>query len=82
MRAPELEVMKAVSSVDIVDLRGEGGAFGHGYFHANPAASSDLILAMRYGRKAGRKNGRPLKRIGASFWAIEEGYPFVGGGNP
>jgi esterase/lipase superfamily enzyme len=77
LRAPHIEVMKSVGRIDIVDLRGEGGAFGHGYFHANPAASSDLILAMRYGRKAGKENGRPLKQIGGSFWAIEEGYPFV-----
>jgi len=54
-----------------------------GNFHANPAASDDLILAMRYGRKVGTENGPPpLKRIERNFWAIEEGYPFVERGSP
>jgi esterase/lipase superfamily enzyme len=70
----QIDVMENVGGLDIVDLRGEGGAFGHGYFHTNPAASSDLILAMRYGRKAGAQYGRPLKNIGQNFWAVEDEY--------
>lgn len=70
----QIEIMETVGSLDIVDLRGEGGAFGHGYFHTNPASSSDLILNTRFERKAGAEYGRPLKKLGPGFWAIDDNY--------
>jgi hypothetical protein len=47
---------------------------GHGYFHSSPAASSDLILVMRYGRRPGAENGRPLKNLQEGFWMLENDY--------
>jgi len=49
-------------------------AFGHSYFRTNPAVSSDIVLLLRYGLKAGNL-GRPLVRVGKSFWKIPSGYP-------
>ena len=48
---------------------------GHGYFHSSPEASSDLIMTLRYGLRAGEEDGRPLEHLGAMFWRIEPGYP-------
>ena len=59
---------------DIVELRGDGGSFGHAYFHENPAVSSDVFLVLRYGRRAGREHGRPLTRQEGNFWIIEDDY--------
>ena len=63
---------------DIVELRGHGGSFGHAYFHENPAVSSDVLLALRFGRRAGERNGRPLTRQGGNFWLIEDDYLLPG----
>jgi esterase/lipase superfamily enzyme len=51
------------------------GAFGHGYFHANPAVSSDLILLMRYHLGPGAECGRPLGLDPKGFWVIDDKYP-------
>lgn len=53
----------------------DSGAFGHDYFHSNPAVSSDLILLMRYQFLPGAENGRPLTVTENGFWMIEDGYP-------
>lgn len=51
-----------------------GGNFGHEFFMADPVASSDLVLALRYGRRPGPEHGRPLEHRGALVWAIDEDY--------
>lgn len=51
-----------------------GGNFGHEFHMADPVVSSDLILALRFGRKPGPQNGRPLQRRGSILWAIDEDY--------
>jgi hypothetical protein len=53
----------------------KAGAFGHDYFHSNPAVSSDLVLLMRYQLPPGAENGRPLGGNGHGFWAIDDRYP-------
>ena len=52
--------MELIGRVDFVDARVKTGFLGHSYFHSNPAVSSDLILALRYGAKAGSPE-RPLR---------------------
>ena len=67
-------VVRSVDNVHFVNLQGEGGAFGHGYFHDNPAVSSDLMLILRYNRKPGAENGRPLQNVQGQFWVIHDNY--------
>jgi esterase/lipase superfamily enzyme len=73
-KGPVAEVMQSSENVKIVNLKGEGGAFGHAYFHDNPAVSSDLILVIRYDRKPGKENGRPLKKVSEDYWTITDDY--------
>jgi esterase/lipase superfamily enzyme len=70
----ELKALRARKSVQIVDCRiKDPGPFGHSYFHANPAASSDLILLMRYGQFPGPE--RPLNADPKGFWYLTDDYP-------
>lgn len=72
----ELAVLRASKSVSIVDARvSDTGDYGHSYFHANPAVSSDLVLLMRYKRLAGAEHGRPLRDDAKGFWFIDDEYP-------
>lgn len=73
----ELNAMRAHKSVQIIDARiKDPGPFGHSYFHANPAASSDLILLMRYGLLPGPE--RPLYADPKGFWYLTDDYPIMG----
>lgn len=66
------------SGFSMVDADLKAGFISHGYFHSNPAVSSDLILILRDGKKPGVQNGRPLKRGEyRSFWDIENDYPYA-----
>jgi esterase/lipase superfamily enzyme len=74
----ELETMRDKSTAAIVqaDVSTKGTNFGHDYFHSSPAASSDLILLMRYHYRPGAQYGRPLKvEEGGGFWKIDDNYP-------
>jgi esterase/lipase superfamily enzyme len=75
-----LESMDNIEGVSFVDLKESAGGTGHSYFHSDPAASSDMILMVRYGLSPGAGNGRPLKSIAPGFWQIEGGYPSQQGG--
>ena len=71
----ELKLMRSFKTVQIVDARiSDPGAFGHDYFHSNPAVSSDIIMLMRYHMNPG-ENGRPLGEDGKGFWIIDDKYP-------
>ena len=71
----EIERMKSnAARVTVVNFEGESTGYGHDYFRTNPAVSSDLVLLIRYGFKAG-ETGRPLEHIGLNFWRVPEGYP-------
>ncbi|MEA3275254.1 MAG: alpha/beta hydrolase [Pseudomonadota bacterium] len=67
-------VEKAVN-VSVVESRVRTGLIGHGYFHSDPAASSDLILVIRDRRRPGAEHGRPLKPAETNLWVLEDGYP-------
>ena len=53
----------------------KAGIIGHSYFYSHPAGLSDLILILRDNRDAGEANGRPLVKLGAGFWRLDEDYP-------
>ncbi len=75
LSAQQRQTLNRVANMDIVTYKGKlGGRFGHGYFLANPAVSSDIIAVLRYGRLPGTEHGRPLKQVGANFWLIDDNY--------
>ncbi|MCI0364071.1 MAG: alpha/beta hydrolase [Phycisphaerales bacterium] len=63
-----------LKSTAVINVKVKSDFFGHGYFHANPAVSSDLIMLLRYDRDPGSANGRPLKQIGDQYWEINDSY--------
>lgn len=71
------DALANVEGLAFIDLEEAPDSLGHGYFHASPEASSDLIMTIRYGLKPGAENGRPLTPLGLLFWRMSEGYPFV-----
>jgi esterase/lipase superfamily enzyme len=72
--ADELEAMRKVKSVQLIDARiSDPGPYGHSYFHANPAVSSDLILLVRYGLYPSPE--RPLNADPKGFWYLKDAYP-------
>lgn len=72
----EIHVLRTSSTPQIINAHvTDTGAFGHDYFHSNPAVSSDLILLMRYQFQPGAEFGRPLGVNKNGFWLIEDGYP-------
>jgi esterase/lipase superfamily enzyme len=70
-----LELTKNISGIAFVEVQESSDRTGHGYFHSSPEASSDLILAIRYGLDPGAENGRPMRQLAPVFWMIEPGYP-------
>ena len=55
----------------------------HSYYLESASVSSDLVKILRYELRPGERNGRPLRPLkGAddNFWALDEGYPFIGRG--
>jgi esterase/lipase superfamily enzyme len=72
----EIHALRERQSPQIINAHvSDTGAFGHDYFHSNPAVSSDLILLMRYQFQPGADFGRPLGVNKNGFWLIEDGYP-------
>ncbi|MDH3466075.1 MAG: alpha/beta hydrolase [Gammaproteobacteria bacterium] len=71
----QAESVKRISDVTFVELQGKTDTLGHGYFHNSPAASSDLILVIRYDRPPGAEHGRPMQPKGVNFWVMDEDYP-------
>ncbi len=71
----ELSSIGHLEGVSIIEFTGKADVTGHGYFHSSPAASSDLILSIRYDRMAGADQGRPLVPVAPGFWRLEPGYP-------
>lgn len=70
----ELEAMRKIKTAQIIDARiTDPGPYGHSYFHANPAVSSDLMLLIRYGLSPGPE--RPLELDPHGFWYLEDNYP-------
>ena len=72
----EIAALRATRRLQFIDARiTKPGPYGHSYFHANPAVSSDLILYLRYQLPPGGKDGRPLGSEDNGFWAIDDQYP-------
>lgn len=72
----ELETLRHSSRLQLIEARvHEAGTFGHSYYHANPAVSSDLVLFLRYRLLPGAAHGRPLAVTEGGLWEIEDGYP-------
>lgn len=72
----ELNALRMSKTVQVVDARIKNpGAFGHDYFHSNPAVSSDLIMVMRYHMMPDGGSGRPLESDGKGFWIVDDKYP-------
>ena len=72
----EIEALRGSHRLQLIDARvKKRGAFGHSYFHANPAVSSDLVLLMRYQLVPGAEHGRPLGVSDVGLWAIGDDYP-------
>lgn len=67
--------LASVRGISIVDARVRTSGIGHGYFHSNPAVSSDVILLLRDDREPGAVNGRPLFEHAPNYWELREGYP-------
>ena len=66
--------MRAANSVQFIDARVKVDFLGHGYFHDNPAVSSDLLQLLREDCDAGEDDCRPLKREQDVFWKITDDY--------
>lgn len=77
LQAEDLLAMEKIEGMSFIDLQENTGGTGHGYFHSNPAASSDLILLLRYGLAPGAENGRPLEFVAPGFWLIKPDYPYL-----
>lgn len=71
----EQEVLSKASRFHFIDAATKTDFLNHGYFHNNPAVSSDVILVLKYSEDPGAENGRPLERLGANFWRIHADYP-------
>ena len=65
--------MRRAASVQFIDARVKAGFLGHGYFHSNPAVSSDLLQLLRYNCDAGAAQ-RPLPRDEGLLWRITDDY--------
>jgi len=77
LQADDLAGIDKVEGISFIDLQEGTGGTGHAYFHSDPAASSDLILLMRYGFEPGAENGRPLEFMAPGFWMINPEYPYL-----
>jgi esterase/lipase superfamily enzyme len=72
----EIAALRSTTRLQLIDARiTKPGAFGHSYFHENPAVSSDLILLLRFQLPPGGESGRPLKVSKTGFWIIDDDYP-------
>ncbi len=66
--------MRAANTVQFIDARVKVDFLGHGYFHDNPAVSSDLLQLLREDCDAGEDDCRPLQREQDLFWKITDDY--------
>jgi esterase/lipase superfamily enzyme len=72
--AEQKRQMRNAPSVQFVDARVKVDLLGHGYFHNNPAVSSDLLQLLRENCDAGDDACRPLEREDGIFWKITDDY--------
>ncbi len=73
----EEQLLAEMRAYDFIDARVKAEFLGHSYYHSSPAVSSDLILLLRYGAKAGSEQ-RPLESAIPCYWELaSESYPLV-----
>jgi esterase/lipase superfamily enzyme len=65
----EIEAIRRLDVVDIIEVRGATDFFGHSYFVSNPNVSADIIARLRYGLRP-NEPGRPLRQIAGPFWRV------------
>jgi len=65
----DIERLRALNAIDVIQVRGTTDFFGHGYFISNPEVSSDIIAMLRYGLRP-NEPGRPLEEIVRPFWRV------------
>ena len=63
----QLDHVREVGLIDVIQVQGNTGFIGHSYFHSDPEASSDLIALLRYGLRP-NEPGRPLEEVERPFW--------------
>ena len=73
----QMNYIQENSSIQLIEFTGKSDSVGHGYFSSSTAVSSDLITLINTGARAGSPE-RPLVRMGAIYWVINDGYPFIG----
>lgn len=71
--AEQRAYMLRAGRVEFIDARVKAGFPAHGYFHSNPAVSSDLLQLLRYDCPAGHAL-RPLAREQDLLWRITDDY--------
>lgn len=69
----EREMLRRVTSIQIIDARVRSGFLNHKYAFNHPAVSSDLVRLLACNCDAGTAE-RPLKREDGAFWVLDEGY--------
>lgn len=68
-------ILGRTANVHFIDVEGKAGFLSHGYFHENPAASSDLLLLLRENCDPGAEGARPLEPVLPGFWRLRRDYP-------
>lgn len=66
----EVERLRRLAYVDVVQVSGTTDPFGHSYFRSNPEVSADLIAMIRYGLKP-NEPGRPLIEFSRPLWRVK-----------
>ena len=66
--------MKHIANLDVIVYKGSGGGlFRHGYYR-DPAASSDMLMVLRYGWRPGEGGRTQLQQIDDNAWRINDRY--------
>jgi esterase/lipase superfamily enzyme len=65
----QIQLIRNLDVVDIIEVRGTTDFFGHSYFVSNPNVSADIIARLRYGLSP-NEPGRPLQQIAGPFWRV------------
>ncbi len=82
IQEPIRKRMERLKDVAIIDVRLKSDAHGHSYYHRIPAVSSDLLLLLRYGARAGSPQ-RPLKAAFPGYWILDDpAYPTLDNAQP
>jgi len=65
----DVDRLRKMKFLDVVQVSGTTDPFGHSYFTSNPEVSADLIAMIRYGLKP-NEPGRPLIEVSRPLWKV------------